>query len=441
MTRRKRYAIVGTGSRHVMYRRAVTERYRDICELVALCDNNQGRLDLSRENLLKDYGPVPTYLDADFDRMITERQPDTIIVTTRDSFHDTYIIRALEQGCDVITEKPMTIDERRCQKIIDTQQRTGRSVRVTFNYRYSPARTQVKELLMDGIIGRVLSVDFHWLLDTRHGADYFRRWHRNKENSGGLLVHKATHHFDLVNWWLSTTPEEVYAVGSRQFYTPETARRYGLENRGERCLDCPVTDKCNFHLDLAADPKLKRLYLDNEQHDGYFRDQCVFSDTIDIEDTMNVTVRYKSGATMSYSLNAFCPQEGYEIRFNGARGRLEHTTRETSYVSGQTDGQVHETTKQGTSTWVFPHFGEPYPVDVRHGEGGHGGGDSPLLDDIFLPDPPADPTKRRADHIEGAYSILTGIAANKSMDTGRPVKIADLVHGLREPDFCEMPAW
>ena len=60
---------------------------------------------------------------------------------------------------------------------------------------------------MSGVIGDVLSVDFHWMLDTHHGADYFRRWHRNKQNSGGLMVHKATHHFDLVNWWLSSVPE------------------------------------------------------------------------------------------------------------------------------------------------------------------------------------------------------------------------------------------
>jgi predicted dehydrogenase len=77
---------------------------------------------------------------------------------------------------------------------------------VTFNYRYSPFRSQVKELLMSGEIGDVLSVDFHWLLNTVHGADYFRRWHSNKAISGGLMVHKATHHFDLVNWWLSDMP-------------------------------------------------------------------------------------------------------------------------------------------------------------------------------------------------------------------------------------------
>ena len=88
---------------------------------------------------------------------------------------------------------------------------------------------------MSGAIGDVLSVDFHWMLDTSHGADYFRRWHGEKENSGGLMVHKSTHHFDLVNWWLSSIPEAVYASGHRKFYTPHQADRYGLTNRADRC--------------------------------------------------------------------------------------------------------------------------------------------------------------------------------------------------------------
>ena len=98
---------------------------------------------------------------------------------------------------------------------------------------------------MSGVIGEVLSLDFHWLLNIHHGADYFRRWHRNKENSGGLMVHKATHHFDLINWWLSSVPESVFAQGHRNFYTPKTADRYGLVNRTERCLTCPETT-CHF---------------------------------------------------------------------------------------------------------------------------------------------------------------------------------------------------
>ena len=58
-----------------------------------------------------------------------------------------------------------------------------------------PARTQIKDMLMSGAIGEIVAVDFSWHLDRVHGADYFRRWHRYKERSGGLLVHKSTHHF------------------------------------------------------------------------------------------------------------------------------------------------------------------------------------------------------------------------------------------------------
>ncbi len=439
---RERYAIVGVGGRSRMYREAVTKKYADTCELVAMCDNNRGRLDLTNVWLEEaGHAKVGAYLDTDFDRLVAEAKPDVVIVTTRDSFHDKYICRAMELGCDAITEKPMTIDDVKCQRIIDTVKKTGRKVRVTFNYRYSPARTQVKDLLMSGVIGRVLSVDFHWLLDTRHGADYFRRWHRSKANSGGLIVHKATHHFDLVNWWLSTRPVEVSARGARNFYTPATAERYGLGARAERCLDCKVTGKCKYFLDMRASERLTKLYLDNEQHDGYFRDRCVFSDEIDIEDSMNLTVRYAGGQFMSYSLNAFCPKEGYEIRFNGTRGRLEHTTLETSYVSGQEGSKVHETIRRGSSIWVFPHFGDPYQVEIWTGTGGHGGGDDPLLEDLFATDPPPDKCMRAADYVEGAWSILTGVSANRSMATGAPVKVDDIVTGLAEPDFPEMPEW
>ena len=110
---------------------------------------------------------VPLFDAADFDRMIRETKPDVVIVTTKDGTHDQYIIRAMELGCDVMTEKPMTTDEKKCRAILETQRKTGRKIIVTFNYRYSPHRTQVKDLLMSGVIGDVLSVDFHWLLDTR----------------------------------------------------------------------------------------------------------------------------------------------------------------------------------------------------------------------------------------------------------------------------------
>jgi predicted dehydrogenase len=382
---------------------------------------------------------VPGYPDDAFDRMIAETGPDCVIVTTRDCFHDQYICRAMELGCDVITEKPMTTDAGKCARILDTQRRTGRRVTVTFNYRYSPPRTQLKELLMSGVIGDVLSVDFHWLLDTRHGADYFRRWHRNKRNSGGLLVHKATHHFDLINWWLSSVPETVYANGKREFYTPATADRYGLSGRSERCHACPESGRCPFYLDLAAKPNLKSLYLDQEQYDGYHRDGCVFSPEIDIEDTMNVVVQYRNNVTLSYSLNCFMPWEGHVVSFNGTRGRIEHKCEETVYISG--DGSVPGALKrEGSWTRVYPHWQPAYEVPLWEAKGGHGGADPVMLRYVFSPETePEDKYLRASDQRAGAWSIMTGVAANHSIAEGRPVRIDELVPGIEAPDYPPMP--
>jgi len=422
-----------------MYSRAIVEQFADTCELVALCDNNEGRARLRAQWAHERGVEVPIYKDDAFDRMIAETKPDIVVVTTKDCTHDEYICRAMELGCNVITEKPMTTDEYKCQRILDTQKKTGRTCTVTFNYRYALPRTQIKDLLMSGVIGNIVSVDFHWLLDTRHGADYFRRWHRNKCNSGGLLVHKATHHFDLVNWWLSTVPEMVYAIGTRNFYRPETAARYGLTQRSERCLDCPEAQRCPFYMDLRAYPDLKSMYLDNEKYDGYFRDQCVFSADIDIEDTMHVIVKYRSGAMMSYSLHSFMPWEGYIITFNGTKGRLEHVCQESAYFSG--DGSVPgELLPAGTTTKIYPHFRPGYEVEVWQSKGGHGGADPIMINDLFAPSRPNDKYRHAADQRAGAWSILTGIAANRSIERGQPVQISELIHGLEEPDFPPMPS-
>jgi len=423
-----------------MFQEAVLETFKDRSRIVGYCDSNPGRLKRAVENAREHGSELNGYPAEEFDRMVLENTPDCVIVTPRDCYHDQYICRAMELGCDVISEKPMTTDEKKCARILEAQKQTGRKLTVTFNYRYSPPRTQLKELLMSGVIGDVLSVDFHWLLDTRHGADYFRRWHRNKENSGGLMVHKATHHFDLVNWWLSAVPETVYAQGRRGFYLSETADRYGLAERGERCHGCAESGKCPFFLDMAGCGELSELYLDHEEHDGYFRDRCVFSPDIDIEDAVNVIVKYRNGVGLSYSLNAFMPWEGHLVSFNGTRGRIEHRCEETVYING--DGTVPGALKkEGTWTRVYPHWEAAYEVDLWDAEGGHGGADPVMLRYLFDPESePEDRYLRASDQRAGAWSIMVGVAANRSMADGRAVRIEELLPDISEPDWPDMPS-
>ena len=85
-----RYAIVGTGSRHAMYREALVDHPIDAGnELVALCDSNPPRLALAASHVAEQrQGGIGLYRADEFDRMIAEERPDTIIVTTPDFLHD-----------------------------------------------------------------------------------------------------------------------------------------------------------------------------------------------------------------------------------------------------------------------------------------------------------------------------------------------------------------
>jgi len=426
MTRRK-YALVGTGGRAEFFYGALAKSYRDGCELVAFCDVNRTRLEYANRLLREkyDYPEAKLYASDQFDEMIRNEKPDTVIVTSMDRTHHTYIIRAMELGCDVITEKPMTVDEEKCQEIIDAVKRTGRDLRVAFNYRYAPHNTKIRELIMDGAIGDVHSVHFEWLLNTLHGADYFRRWHRDKRNSGGLLVHKSTHHFDLVNFWLGTAPETVYAMGGLMFYGRENAERRGVTKFYQRAHGSEAAKDDPFAIHMENNKHLKALYLDAEKDDGYQRDQSVFGDGISIEDTLGVMVRYKNKAILTYSLNAYLPWEGYNVVFNGSKGRIEMKVVERAYVNsgGKKEEEGALSYKKLT---VQPMFERPYEVAIEERAGGHGGGDPLLLNDLFG-DRTEDRFERAASHVDGAVSILTGIAGNISMKTGQPVRIGDLV--------------
>ena len=404
----KTYAIAGASSRGLfMYGKSITGTYQDTAHLVGVYDVNQVRANY----LSHECGGVPVY--SDFGDMLTQAKPDCIIVTTMDRYHHEYIIRALESGREAITEKPMTIDDAKCRAILEAERRTGVHVTVTFNYRFAPYVTRVKELLRSGIIGRVLNVDFEWFLDTRHGADYFRRWHRRKENSGGLLVHKATHHFDMINWWLEDEPQTVYATGSRQFYGPTRSER------GERCSDCAYQHTCEFYADYAHDPLMKALYFDAEKEDGYFRDRCVFSEQIDIEDNMNAVVHYRGGASMSYSLVAHSPYEGWRVSLSGTDGRLEAQ----EYHSGH---HVNDPTQMVT---LYNRKGEIVTYDIPKAQGDHAGGDERLLERLFSGRQIPDPLGHMAGSWAGAMSILIGIGANHSIATGKAITIDDLLKG------------
>ena len=222
-----------------MWGSQLRERYSDVIEFVGLCDINPKRVEASKALMGVQ---CPTY--TNFDEMLDKARPDVVMVTTRDSFHSEYIVSALDRGFDVMTEKPMVIDEKQCQAVLDAEKRNNKRSS-------SPSTTAMRRRTQgqrdpdvgrdrQSVVGR-LRLD----LDVKHGADYFRRWHAYKNSGGSLWVHKATHHFDLVNWWLAADPVEVVANGQLQVYGKNG------KIRGENCRLCPHKTECRFYYDMT----------------------------------------------------------------------------------------------------------------------------------------------------------------------------------------------
>ncbi|KAL5486049.1 hypothetical protein ACEPAI_7093 [Sanghuangporus weigelae] len=433
-----RVAIVGTGSRGLMFVNGVAQRPG--MTIVAFCEPNIVRAQYYNDHLESLKQPrVRVYPPEQFREMLLKERVDIVVITCIDALHDRYILPALKEGVRVISEKPMTTDVEKCRAINQAVKGYNGDLTVTFNYRYNPVHEAVKRLIAGGEIGTVLSVHFEWLLDTVHGADYFRRWHRSKSNSGGLMVHKSGHHFDLVNWWIDANPVEVAGMGRTAFYGAENGERYGWAKDYERARGSDAAKSDPFAIHLDDEPTLKSLYADAEKVDGYHRDQNVFAPDIGIEDDMALLVRYDSGVTMTYHLTAYSPWEGYRVMFNGSHGRLELEVVESKFREPAgpqiTGGMVHGTEAMANAgsvrISVHPLWQRPREVPIEYEHAGHGGGDSRMLSVLFGPRPgeesdKGDASEQKAGVRDGTNALAVGLAANESFKTGQFVKIADL---------------
>jgi predicted dehydrogenase len=424
--RKKPLALVGTGVRGTgFWGKRIVENYGDIVEFVGLCDINPGRLGFAKK-----YMNVDCPVFTDFDKMMNETNPEMVIVTTVDSTHHKYIIRAMELGADVLTEKPMTTDEDKSEAILEAEKRTGKKCTVGFNYRYGTLFSAIKEQLAAKPVGEITSVDFHWYLNTYHGASYFRRWHGERDKGGTLFVHKSTHHFDLLNWFLDSDPVEVTAYGDLEHYGKNHPYR------GANCRTCAYTDKCEYYWDITPNKHYMDLYVKNEKYDGYIRDNCLWREEVDIFDKMSAQIKYANNVIVNYSLTTYSPYEGWRIAFNGRDGRIEswedipwrrqekinQAELHAAEMNQNAPGEVRY-----DEIFKMNNFDRDYEmIKVEASRGGHGGGDQRLQDKIFRdPDMP-DPLKYSAGTRDGAMSCLIGVTARKAIDEKRPVKIEEL---------------
>lgn len=433
---KKRCAIVGIGNRAHSWLAGIVEQHPDSCELVALCDIRVDRC----EDVNAAYGTQAQCFD-DFDKMLQQSKPDLVIVVVPERLHENYIVKALDFGCEVATEKPLCISVEQSKSIMEAEKRNSKKIFMAFNYRHIPLCSKIKEVVQSGAIGRPVSMDLTWYLDYKgHGASYFRRWHRLMKESGGLLITKASHHFDLANWWMGDQPETVYAQAARNFFGAGKN-----PYQGKRCSTCEHAKSCDWYTDVCVTDRTEELsqelgYRVKGVRD-YIRDHCPFGEEVDIYDTMNVNVKYKSGGLLNYTLNASVPYEGWDLAINGTKGRLESGINDNKPSPGwqqkfnivDADGKTYRGKSMRVTDWpseysihIMPHDDDDYEIKLPNIAEGHGGGDYKIFDaalaDLY---PEKDELNIFASAIHGAYSTCVGASANASIATGEPQKCPD----------------
>jgi len=436
--KKHQYAIAGLSVRGIyafvlpLLGRASSFGDNDFSEhssLAAIIEPDEGRARHFCKVVGKDF---PIYHPNDFDRMIAECEPETVIVTGPDFTHHDSIVNSLRGGRDVITEKPMVISSEQARSVLRAEKETQQRVFMAHNYRYMPIMQVVKSLLLEGRIGRVTNLEFTYNLDTFHGSSYFFRWNRERSKSGGLNIHKCCHHFDLINWLLADHPETLCAFGRRNYYGAEGAHRPRTEDGAplgptETKEACPYFQKHYAENFKAADNEIGtgwdeyRIAYDLQYPPDEPR--YIYDEVIDIEDTYGVLMEYRRGAIVTYSCNFSTPWEGFVLGINGTEGRIEvahHSNPDPTgrLVRATPDAQI----------FVYPLFGGREVVEVPTTSGGHGGAD-PLMQRDLYTSPSAESLRLglMATSYQGAVAVSQGEAVYRSLSTKQTVAIRDLL--------------
>ena len=379
---RLRFGIIGTGGRGLgSFARGLRNDFPDQADIVALSDMDPYRLALGAKNFEVER------TDTDPSVVLDNPDVDAVVITTPDATHADFACAALETGKHVICEKPIATTVADCNRIRDIARSSPGGFMTGFVLRYVPFYDRMHHAIVSGEIGDPRLVQ---MTDNRDGAGYFRRWHRLRANSGGLLVHKSCHSLDIAGWMLGARPVSVSATGGVAVYTPK-------DWAGERCLTCDAKDTCPEYVDITQG-RLKELYHDSEATSGYIFDTCVFNSEKDTVDHASASIDYENGKRVSYSLCLFASYTTREIGVWGADGKVEGRDGQDAFrLTGRRDDRDEERAVEVT-------------------RGGHGGGDTRLLADALSVfrgerEPVAD--------LDAAYwAAVLGIAAEESVARG-----------------------
>lgn len=377
-----RIGIVGLGARSHAYvdRILKNPKFRDH-KIVAICDTDPERLRNYSQFYFSNENCLPKCY-TDWNELIADPKIEGVIITTPDNAHMEIVLEAIEKNKHIILEKPIEASIERATEIYRAGKNYNKTLMLGFVLRYAPFFVEVKKIIDSGELGEIISVGESENLSNEHSASYFRRWHRFRECSGGMMNTKCCHDIDLLNHLLGSRAERLASFGSNAVYVPHP-------DAAEHCCDCKLKDSCIYSFNY-------KNYGSPTNWDCQ-KDICVYNSEKEVFDRQMLLMEYGGGIPVTLELSMFSGEETRKIRISGTKAVLEGVSR---------DGVIN----------IKP-LDRSVPVrriEIPAGESGHGGGDDGLLSRFFESSNGHSPINDvKAGYIATVTAVCSELSANE----------------------------
>ena len=377
-------SIIGAGGRGGEAYGRYIYSLKDQYKITSICEVNAYRL--------KKYGEAYEIPESerflDEDAFFAKKRSDVLLIATMDRDHVRQALKALDLGYDLVLEKPISDDAEELRMLVKKAQEKGAMVMVCHVLRYNVMIRKIKDLLDDGAIGRLITMDQTENVGYWHQAHSFVRgnW-RNREETTPMIMQKCCHDLDLIQYFIGSRCKSVSSIGALSYFKAENRP----QGAADRCLDCKYQNECKFsakaiYLDgwknggrkdempytLITDvlPLTEEALVTSLRESKYGR--CVFACDNNVVDNQTVIMQFENGISATLKMEGFTAGGGRDFRFFGTEGELE--------VREEADKIVLRRFMETPITWKISEL-----VDDLGGQGtgNHGGSDHRMIDSLY----------------------------------------------------------
>jgi predicted dehydrogenase len=416
------FAVAGAGSRGNSYTRwaqthpdgTVDGDTRIRAELAAVAEPRGEVMD----SFLAEYDPLGKARRYPTWQALLADPPsglNTVLICTQDPDHLASATAFAAAGWNVLLEKPMAVTEPDCEKIVEAVEAGGGIFAVCHVLRYTPYTARIKELLAEGRIGEVMTIEHLEPIGYWHYAHSFVRgpWSIEAE-SAPIVLAKTCHDLDWLTYVAGKRVRRVHSFGSLVYFRPE--RKPAAARTATRCTDCPISGTCTYSATRIYPPRYTpgiwpALHLVERTSPGALEEalragpygRCVWESGNDVCDQQSVTLEFEDGTLASMLLSACTPLADRKTRIMGTEGYLEGDGENIS---------VYTFATETTDDFRLTRDGE------MSAAGGHGGGDFGVMRSFTVAVALGDPSRITTSPRQSLHSHHLAFAAERSRRTG-----------------------